>query len=240
MYTMLTVSSRGGFSCGLSTWPPGKVGRPTEQACVRTFWSSESVSTPVSNLMRCDHGTRVPWDAAGGYYSFTSISTTTRSDRAVTTTFKHDRLEVYASLFQLHHQPSDLNNPSATVSDAAKETGSQAPETQASKPGLSEATATGIGVVVGIVVLCVIGVTVWLFLRKRRSAKVKETTGASAPPYPELAVGLQRFNQLPVAELDSTAPTSEMMTERHPQELASVSPTTELPGGGQAAGLGCR
>ncbi|KAH6880377.1 hypothetical protein B0T10DRAFT_412231 [Thelonectria olida] len=122
---------------------------------------------------------------------------------------------IYAPLFQLNFQSSDLPSSSTAGTDSteAHSTETQSAETSRASDqsdndgGLSVGAKAGIGAGVGALALLIIGVAVFLFLRKRRGrtppAELPSTPGKPPP---------QGLYSKPVnpSELESTTPRSEL------------------------------
>lgn len=204
----------------------------SSQACVRTMWSSDAISTPVP-LMQCDlnGGSRF---VDGTYWNFASTKTIALSGGTWTSTsptvISFDAIEIYAPLIQLHQGSNDVANPSALASETANPGGSREEGAEPRRSGLSGAAATGIGVAIGVIVLSIIAATVWLFLRTRRRRQVKKTDPTWLRSNPGVPDANENWKHLRVPELSSTSATPELTSTRQTQELPSTFRTPELAG----------
>jgi hypothetical protein len=150
-----------------------------------------------------------------GYVDVPKTVVSVVSERTATSVL--GTITIYAPLFQLNFQSSDLpSSTSETDSTEAHSTETQSAETsrateQSSKDdngGLSVGAKAGIGAGVGALALLIIGVAVFLFLRKRRG----RTQPAELPSTSTPGKSPQGLYGKPVnpSELETTTPRSEL------------------------------
>lgn len=151
-------------------------------------------------------------DGSSNDYGFVEVPKTVVSVVSESTATSILRtVSIYAPLFQLNFQSSDL--PSSTQAASTRTTGTQSAETSSASEqpstndgGLSVGAKAGIGAGVGAVALLIIAVAAFLLLRRRRSSSSPAELASSSPVKPPQAM----YSPVNPSELDSTMPRTEL------------------------------